>query len=349
MKPISYRNRLRLKRLGLFCLVAVLALILFAVALVVYLERYVVYSRDAAYLSFLHPDVSSEDTATEEPGWFPPVEIGEAGIAVRPDQTEPDEETPDISPSAIRGVYLSYTDLQNPSACLQVIHDTEECNTVLLHLKSNAGNFYYDSQLPNAMEADIDTAAVNQMIQTLHEEGYYLIARVSAFADTAFALEHISSSLQISGGALWMDLDGYYWLDAADIDVQSYLASIAIELNALGVDEIAFSSFLYPESPNIVYGELDEAARSLSLHTAASALINLGAQHEFAVSFFDPVETGPSASADGHIILSGYEGSAVLEVVERFSTLIDDTSSLIFLTDSRDTRFQPYGILRSCE
>ena len=348
MKPLlSYRSRLRLKRILLTLLCILLASVALVAGFVIYLERYVVYTDEGAYLSFLHEEKVSDPSLLDPGTAFPAIVIGES--IPRPD---PEAETPvigDVSPDAIRGVCLSYSDLQQPEACLNAIEATEGCNTVLLQLKSNAGNFYYDTALSGSVSSSVNPEAVNELIRSLSQRGYHLIARVAAFPDTAWALEHLTSALQLSSGALWMDADGYYWLDPSDADVQQYLCSLALELSELGIDEVAFTGFLYPESENIAYGELDEVGRALALNVAAGRIIDLGAEHGFAVSFCDPAENGPSPSADGHLLLSSVEGAEAAAAEETYRSMISGASSLIFLTDSRDTRFEPYGILRSVE
>ena len=144
MKPLSYRSRLRLKRIGLGVLAALLLLIAAAAGVVIYLERYVVYTDEEAYLSFLHPadDVSTDQsTADDATLSFPAVITGEAGVAVRPSQDDSDtSQTGTEHPQAARGIWLSYTDLQDTSACLAAVHAMENCNTDMLQLKSSAGN-----------------------------------------------------------------------------------------------------------------------------------------------------------------------------------------------------------------
>ena len=79
---------------------------------------------------------------------------------------------------------------------------------VLLQLKSTFGNFYYSSSIDGAELADVDTAAVDSLIDWLSQHGYYLIAEVPAFCDTAFALANSAAALPLSSGALWMDSNG---------------------------------------------------------------------------------------------------------------------------------------------
>ena len=49
------------------------------------------------------------------------------------------------------------------------------------------------------------------------------------------------------------------------------------------------------------------------------------------------------------MILSGYDGAEAAEAAAQYQSMLRDAASLVFLTDSRDTRFQSYGILRSLE
>ena len=170
MKPLlSYRNRLRLKRIGITLLCVLLALLALAIGLIIYLERYVVYTDNEAYLSFLHKELPSEPELADPGTDFPGIITGES--IARP---EPDVETPlpgEVSPDAIRGVSLSYSDLQRPEACLRAIEAMEDCNTVLLQLKSNTGNFYYGSHFSTNISSTIDPDAVNELIETLSQIG----------------------------------------------------------------------------------------------------------------------------------------------------------------------------------
>ena len=120
-------------------------------------------------------------------------------------------------------------------------------------LKSTFGNFYYSSSIDGAELADVDTAAVDSLIDWLSQHGYYLIAEVPAFCDTAFALANSAAALPLSSGALWMDSNGCYWLDPASETVMIYLKQIARELSSRGFREVVFSDFRFPASNSISY------------------------------------------------------------------------------------------------
>lgn len=348
MKPLlSYRRRQQLQRGSVLLLCLLLVLLLAAVGIVIYLGRYLVFTDEEAYFSFLRTESAEEAPTLSVSGSdFPGVEIGES--IARPDYEAQTPVIDEVPPDAIRGVCLSYSDLADPEGCLAAVRAVEDCNTVLLQLKSSAGNFYYNTRFSSSHSSTVDPAAVDELIQQLDALGYHLIARISALPDSNWALQHLDCGLQLSSGALWMDEDGYYWLDPAKEDVQDYLCTLALELYQLGIDEIALSGFYYPESENIAYST-DEIGRYMDLSAAAGKLMDLAAEYRFAVSFIDPPENSPSPSSDGHILLSNVEGSQAALNEERYQSLLSGSETLIFLTDSRDTRFEPYGILRSIE
>lgn len=118
--------------------------------------------------------------------------------------------------------------LRDPEAVRAALEQQGAC-AVLLQLKSTFGNFYYSSSIDGAELADVDMAAVDSLIDWLSQHGYYLIAEVPAFCDTAFALANSAAALPLSSGALWMDSNGCYWLDPASETVMIYLKQIARE------------------------------------------------------------------------------------------------------------------------
>ena len=94
---------------------------------------------------------------------------------------------------------------------------------------------------------------MDSLIDWLSQHGYYLIAEVPAFCDTAIALANSAAALPLSSGALWMDSNGCYWLDPASETVMIYLKQIARELSSRGFREVVFSEFRFPASNSISY------------------------------------------------------------------------------------------------
>jgi len=137
--------------------------------------------------------------------------------------------------------------------------------------------------------------------------------------------------------------DRSYWLDPAKEEVQDYLVAIAQELAVLGFDEVVFDDFRIPDSTNIVYrGELtrEEAAAE-----AAKNIRSRLSEHSIRVSFnsADPLV----AEHSDRVYLVTEDGASVASLVEGVSACVEDQETeIVFLTASRDTRFDGYGILR---
>ena len=64
MRIVSYRNRQRLRKLLIALGIALAVLLIAAICIVIYLQRYIVYTRDGAHLDFgSRPGASETDTS----------------------------------------------------------------------------------------------------------------------------------------------------------------------------------------------------------------------------------------------------------------------------------------------
>lgn len=330
MAYIPYRTRVRLRKLGMALAIAAVLLLLTAIGLVIYLQRYLVYSGDGVRLEF-SPSTAQTDTAHKlEP-------LPDAQIVV---DTSPQSDTQAMS--RLSGIYVTADMLGDTDAILDAVSQSEGQVAVLLDVKSIYGNFYYNSSLSGAeTSSSVDAAAVDQLITDLNSNGrVYLIARLPAFRDSAYALAHQSSGLPLDNGALWMDSDSCYWLDPADQQVLSYLQDILRELEGLGFDEVVFSDFTFPTSENISY----DGDRVAAVLDAAQRLrSNAGGEAPLSLATTDPAL---AAYAD-RVYLTGSDGSQVQALAQTFADVYDSLEEhIVFLTDSRDTRFADYGLLR---
>lgn len=358
MRIFSYRNRIRLRRLLIVLLCLLAACILSAAGYAVFLARYVVYTSDGAWL-----DLPWEETDTAEETAASAFISGElvmdSSIAR---QTQPDEtetvQTAAVLEVPVSGYTVNPTELDSADEVLDVIdealseaeadgEDPEEAAaamTVMVTVKSTSGTFYYDSSLGDSADcADI----TEDLIDGLNERGVHLTALLPAFADSSFALENQSIGLPITGGALWMDADGNYWLDPTSSTAQDWLVSICQELRSLGFTEIVFSEFAFPDSTNIIY-DSDYTRDELTLQAAEAVTAALSASG-LTISFLtDDIEEAFAATACAdRIYLELDDGSSVAGAAALYTDLLEDTAlQLVFVTESRDTRFEDYGVLR---
>jgi len=333
----SYQNKRRIKIcLGVLAAFLILFLLI-CICRYIYLQRYLVYVDGEVKIDY---DQTIKTQPSDEKDWEP----SSVDIIV---------EEPVLQTSAqaglplqkLTGYYITtqmLLDMDTVNSAISAL--TEKPDTLMLDLKSIYGNFYYSSNTTGAMTSSADIPAVDSLISQLSSDNScYLVARVASLSDTNFALANQTCGLPLRSGALWMSQDGCYWLDPAKEEVQDYLVAIAQELAVLGFDEVVFDDFRIPDSTNIVYrGELtrEEAAAE-----AAKNIRSRLSEHSIRVSFnsADPLV----AEHSDRVYLVTEDGASVASLVEGVSACVEDQETeIVFLTASRDTRFDGYGILR---
>ena len=337
MRLFSYRNKRRAK-LGLIVLAVILGVFaVFCICRFIYLQRFLVYTGDSVRLDYNQSLEKSPDT--QKPEWDPAtVEI------VTKDPVVPTSAAADEPMKPLSGYYITTEMLLNMDAVSAAMAEQETPQTIMLDLKSIYGNFYYSSGTLGAVTSSADIGAIDSLIGQLSQQNeLYLVARIASLSDTNFALANQSCGLPLRSGALWMDDHGCYWLDPMEDTVQEYLVSIAQELAAMGFDEVVFDDFRIPESGNIVYQS--ELSREDAAAEAAKSIRTLLEDTPIRVSF-NSSNAGVAESSD-RIYLVTEDGSAVAGLVESLQDSLEDPAAqIVFLTPSRDTRFEGYGILR---
>lgn len=337
MRFFSYQNKRRIK-IGLITVCSlVLLFLIFCLCRYIYLQRYLVYVDGEVKLDYTQELKAQRPTPY---AW----EDEELNIVIEEAVVQASAHA-DLPLQQLSGYYITtqmLLDVDSVTTALQALPSSPD--TLMLDLKSIYGNFYYSSNTPGAMTSSADIGAVDAMIRELSaDNSCYLIARVASLSDTNFALAHQACGLPLRSGALWMSEDGCYWLDPAHEDVQDYLVAIAQELSVLGFDEIVFDDFRIPDSTNIVYrGELSrEEAAAEAAKNIRSRLS--GYKVRICFNSADPLV----AEHSDRVYLVTENGASVASLVEGVSSCVDDPASeIVFLTASRDTRFDNYGILR---
>ena len=336
MRYISYRSKLRLRNALIGAGIALLVLAALGTGVFLYLARYIVYTPEGARLDFSAGGKAASPLDTtfqvERPG---PAPIPGAGLVADTGPKEPQTIT------RITGYYASSDMLAQPGALRAALQEITTPAAVLLDVRSIYGNFYYPSSLEGAQTSSlIDAAAVEGIIRELAAKpSIYLIAWLPALRDPAYALAHQSCGLSLPSGALWMDSEGCYWLDPASDQVAGYLVETARELQGLGFDEVVFDDFYIPDGAAVYYkgdaaGAITEAARRLQANLEG-----------IAVSF--STRNAGLAPYAAHIYFKESDGAQVSDLAAPFAGAHEPLSDyLVFLTGSRDTRFEEYCVLR---
>ena len=339
---ISYKSRKRLKRL------ATVLIVLLAVALVCYgawvlwAGRYILYTREGVALDMTMSDTLPIGTPAQLPETDETLNI----IYCEPLSQE-DGSSPSVVQTSINGYYISTTALEEDIASLRFQLDPLPAGTaIMLDMKNIRGEFYYHSSVGSKTDKDIDPEQINQLLEFLHSKDFYVIARIPAFRDREYGLNHVPHGLAKKGGngSLWMDDQGCYWLDPTSDGALGYLAQQLMELKGMGFDEVVFTEFCFPNTDKIVFDD----DRSLALKEAAAQLAGACATDHFFVSFAVSDPTFSIPDGNSRIYLEGIAAAEIPQILGQV-TVSKPEIQLMFLTDVNDTRFNDYCVLRPLE
>ncbi len=333
---LPYRTRRSLKRLGKFILILLLICAIGAGCWIAWAGRFVVYSREGARLDFSRPAQELSGVLAVPPETKAPVPLyyneGENAVAISGDLSQ------------FAGYYLTAQhfkgDIEELRKTLLALPDTVP---IMMELKDIYGEFYYNTGMAGAKKNSVANS-VHNMVADLIKSHRYIIAMIPAFRDYEFGLNNVNCGVpHSSGGYLWMDGNGCYWLDPDKGTTLNYLTGIISELKTLGVSEVVLRDFRIPTEGNILY---EEDVDTVIAEAKEFVVKNCANADTFAVSFLaeDPAFTLPEG-ARCRLYLEGVSALQVKTVAEETSVENKQTQ-LVFMTALTDTRFEEYCVVR---
>ena len=330
---IPYRTRRVVKHtlaiLGVILLVALLVWLVWAL----WLGRFVVYSRDGARFDF---DAPADNIAREGSWVLEETVMASLYYNQGDDLLEQKKEL-----GQMVGYYVTTQELEkNLPQVREQAAKLEPGTPLMVDVKSIYGNFFYSSTVSADRNTDIDVLAMDAFLQELDKSGLYTIARLPAFRDFNYGLNHVQDGLPTAGGYLWMDSSRCYWLNPASQGTITYLEHIIAELRGLGFDEVVFYDFYFPVTDQIVFsGDKTEA-----LTQAAERLTATYGSDNFTVSFVGGTDF-PLPAAHSRLYVEN-AAAAEASTIALETGLENPSVYLVFLTDLHDTRFNDYSVLR---
>ena len=334
---IPYRHRRILRRVGIVALACLLAFLVVWLCWVVWLQRYVVYTSSGAKLDFNQSsyEISGVEAAPAKNNVEVSIFYNEGADAI-----DTAKEMTQLS-----GYYITSDmykeDLDN--VMLQV-ERLPSSTPIMVDMKGPFGTFFYNSKLSEAITSQsTNIQGVSQLLDRINKKGFYKIARISAFRDRTFGENHVSSGLyMLSRAGLWMDEGGMYWLDPTNATTITWISSVVLELKEMGFDEVLLDNFRFPVSEQYIFsGDKTEA-----LQSAAKKIVEACASSKFVVSFGvdDPTFQLPDKRC--RIYLNNVDAGSVSSKVGQV-TFDDPEIRLVFLSETGDTRYDKYSVMRS--
>lgn len=157
------------------------------------------------------------------------------------------------TPSEVRGIYFTGWAAGSPvyqRRMLELIRETN-INSVVIDIKDATGRLSYipnDPTLQAIGSGQAKIKDIKKVLQELHNQGIYVIGRVSVFQDPYFVKKHPEYGVlrKSDKTSLWQDHKGIRWLDASETAVWDYVISIADDAYTQGFDEINFDYVRFP-------------------------------------------------------------------------------------------------------
>ena len=332
---IPYRVRSTLRKFAIAALVLLLIAAGVLLCWLLWLNRYVLYTRDGALLDFDLPMEFPQGQLAEPPAPGETIDIyyNEGANVITPESTELTQ---------LSGFYVSGEMLaENFDAVESALKALPTGTPVLLDVKNVRGEFYYTTNLgPGA--TSVDPARMDKLITYLQQTNHYLIARVPALRDYWFGLNNVDNGIfNPNRWSLWMDADRCYWLNPLADGTLTYLIQIATELRLLGFDEVVFTDFAIPDTQAIYFPD----DRVTAINDTAAKLVSVCSTDAFAVSFCNSADTFTLPEGRSRLYLENVAAAQAAGIAQR-TGLADPEIRLVFLTDLMDTRFDSYGAMR---
>lgn len=130
-----------------------------------------------------------------------------------------------------------------------------EVNALVIDIKDYSGVISYDIQVPEVLKygaKEIRIPRINTLIKRLHDEGIYVIGRVTIFQDPALAKSRPELAIKDSGtGKVWRDRKGISWIDPTSKDAWDYNLAIVRDAFDRGFDEINFDYIRFPSDGDL--------------------------------------------------------------------------------------------------
>ena len=331
---IPYRTQRVLKKIGYTLLALLLAVVFASACFVVWLGRYVVYTKDGAVLRF---DLSPAVPAGSAP--IPPENSENVSIFYNEGDNAISTST---ELTQMNGYYVDSAALKDIDTVKAQIQALPLDVPILVEVKSIYGNFFYSSYIANKNASSIDPLAMDELISYLRLTNRYVIAYLPAFRDYYYGLHHTNNGLAVkSGGYLWADEEYCYWLDPTKEGTIRYLVEEITELKNLGFDEVVFSEFCFPDTNQIAFS----GDRRQAIAVAAQTLVTSCATDRFAVSFASQSADFPLPEGRTRLYFVNADAANAAAIAQQ-TGLEDPVSRLVFLTELHDTRFDAYSALR---
>ncbi|MEY2641095.1 MAG: hypothetical protein RL150_488 [Candidatus Parcubacteria bacterium] len=156
-------------------------------------------------------------------------------------------------PSAVKALYMSACVVGTDDfrqELVDLVNETE-LNSIIIDIKDFSGTISFapqnDALKPAWDAAQCGTTDMREFIAALHEQGIYVIGRITVFQDPFYTKQHPELAVQrASDRATWKDHKGLSFIDVSAKPYWEYVLLLAKESYDLGFDELNFDYVRFP-------------------------------------------------------------------------------------------------------
>ena len=169
--------------------------------------------------------------------------------------------TVELSPMVPKALYLSFYgvgDRRLRERALALIGQSE-LNALVIDVKGDRGQVSFPCDLPplkaSGAQRVITWRHPRQLLEELHRQGIYAIARIVVFKDDVLAAAHPELALKDAAGQIWHDGENLRWVDPFSHEVWDYDIAVAEAAARLGFDEIQFDYVRFPDAGGVRFSQ----------------------------------------------------------------------------------------------
>ena len=162
------------------------------------------------------------------------------------------------TPESVQGIYMTQCVVGTPSLRDNLVTFIRETslNSVVIDIKDYSGSIAFKTGDPLFAGAELATCGARDMrefIGKLHDDGVYVIGRITVFQDPYYTKIHPEFAVKRASdaSAVWKDHKGLAFVDVGARQFWDYIIALSKYSFAIGFDELNFDYIRYPSDGNM--------------------------------------------------------------------------------------------------
>jgi hypothetical protein len=166
-----------------------------------------------------------------------------------------------LTPFMVKALYLSSYGLasKNIREAAKEALKLNNMNALVIDVKGDRGFIPFKVDIPLAEEVGAQKTIlfkdIKAVVDSLKEQGLYLIARIVVFKDDPLATARPQWAVKSKGGGMFRDREKLRWVDPFHQETWDYNIAIAKAAAAAGFDEIQFDYVRFPDNRRVGFAK----------------------------------------------------------------------------------------------